>query len=146
MIARRQYHTGMRARPIRRSGNKNLPAEYGWILAGGRDRVHALDGVSPCTIGQGIRALARQTIWSEFAKAIIPVGGVVAFIWVMNSAQGVPIPVLILLAVALFGAFLTNSTVFGRYLYAIGGNAEAARLSGINNKRNVLKVFGLLGP
>jgi len=63
----------------------------------------------------------------------------------MNSAEGVPIPVLILLAVALIGAFLTNSTVFGRYLYAIGGNAEAARLSGINNKRNVLKVFGLLG-
>jgi D-xylose transport system permease protein len=70
---------------------------------------------------------------------------------VMNSYEnlgvyvGVPVPVLILLAVALIGAFLTNSTVFGRYLYAIGGNADAARLSGIDNKRNVLKVYGLLG-
>ena len=35
--------------------------------------------------------------------------------------------------------------MFGRYLYAIGGNAEAARLSGIDNKRNVLKVYALLG-
>ena len=52
---------------------------------------------------------------------------------------------MILLAVALFGAFLTNSTTFGRYLYAIGGNADAARLSGINNKRNILKVYALLG-
>ncbi|HSU26583.1 MAG TPA: hypothetical protein VLI65_11410, partial [Pyrinomonadaceae bacterium] len=58
---------------------------------------------------------------------------------------GVPIPVLILVAVALVGAFLTNSTTFGRYLYAIGGNADAARLSGINNKLNILYVFGLLG-
>jgi D-xylose transport system permease protein len=63
----------------------------------------------------------------------------------MNSYQGVPVPVVILVAVALLGGFLTNSTVFGRYLYAIGGNAEAARLSGINNKRNVLYVYALLG-
>jgi D-xylose transport system permease protein len=53
--------------------------------------------------------------------------------------------VLIFLIVALIGAFITNSTVFGRYLYAIGGNTEAARLSGINDRTNVLKVFGLLG-
>ena len=50
-----------------------------------------------------------------------------------------------MVAVALVGVFLTNSTVFGRYLYAIGGNRDAARLSGINDKRNVLKVFALLG-
>ncbi|MGE3467026.1 MAG: sugar ABC transporter permease [Pyrinomonadaceae bacterium] len=84
-------------------------------------------------------------------KALIPIAGIIAFIWVMNSYEnvgeyvGVPIPVLILVAVALIGAFLTNSTTFGRYLYAIGGNADAARLSGINNKLNILKVYGLLG-
>lgn len=86
-----------------------------------------------------------------FAKAIIPIVGIVAFVWVMNSYEldgefvGIPVPVLILVAIALFGAFLTNSTVFGRYLYAIGGNPDAARLSGINNKINILKVYALLG-
>jgi D-xylose transport system permease protein len=63
----------------------------------------------------------------------------------MNSYLGIPIPVLILLAVALLGVFITNSTTFGRYLYAIGGNPDAARLSGINNKRNIVKVYALLG-
>jgi D-xylose transport system permease protein len=63
----------------------------------------------------------------------------------MNSSDGVPLPVLIFLVVALLGVFVTNSTVFGRYLYAIGGNTEAARLSGINTRLNVLKVFVLLG-
>jgi D-xylose transport system permease protein len=63
----------------------------------------------------------------------------------MNSWQGVPLPVLIFITIALIGAFITNSTVFGRYLYAIGGNTEAARLSGINDRMNVLKVFGVLG-
>lgn len=89
--------------------------------------------------------LGEANYAGELLRSIIPILGIVAFIWVMNAYKGVPVPVLILLAVALFGAFLTNSTTFGRYLYAIGGNADAARLSGIDNKRNVLKVYALLG-
>ena len=89
--------------------------------------------------------LGEANYTGEMLKAIVPVVGVIGFIWVMNSYRGIPVPVMILLAVALFGAFLTNSTTFGRYLYAIGGNADAARLSGIDNKRNVLKVYALLG-
>ncbi|MDQ3179503.1 MAG: sugar ABC transporter permease, partial [Acidobacteriota bacterium] len=89
--------------------------------------------------------LGEANYGSEMLKSIVPIGGIIAFIYVMNSYLGVPIPVLILLAVALLGAFITNSTTFGRYLYAIGGNADAARLSGINNKINILKVFAFLG-
>lgn len=95
--------------------------------------------------------LGEANYKGAFLKAIIPVVGIVAFIWVMNSYEnvgayvGVPVPVLILVAVALIGAFITNSTTFGRYLYAIGGNPDAARLSGINNKANILKVYALLG-
>jgi D-xylose transport system permease protein len=125
-------------------GQKSLPPEYGWILAA---LAIAFLLFMAFRRARSVKdyGFGEARYASEFAKAIIPVIGVIGFIWVMNSAEGVPIPVLILLAVALIGAFLTNSTVFGRYLYAIGGNAEAARLSGINNRRNVLKVFGLLG-
>lgn len=77
--------------------------------------------------------------------SIGPVIGIIAFIFVMNSYAGIPIPVLIFVAIALIGFFITNNTTFGRYVYAIGGNAEAARLSGINNKMVVLKVFAILG-
>ena len=48
-------------------------------------------------------------------------------------------------AVAIIGAFLTRNTTFGRYLYAIGGNPDAARLSGINLRRHILAVFALMG-
>jgi D-xylose transport system permease protein len=70
---------------------------------------------------------------------------VVGFIWMLNSYAGVPIPVIILLAVALVGAFITQNTTFGRYLYAIGGNPDAARLSGINIRRHILAVFIIMG-
>lgn len=125
-------------------GNANLPPAIGWGLA-----VVAIAFVLFMAYRKARSVkdygLGEANYTGELLKAIIPIGGIVAFIGVMNAYNGVPFPVLILLAVALLGAFLTNSTVFGRYLYAIGGNADAARLSGIDNKRNILKVYALLG-
>jgi D-xylose transport system permease protein len=94
---------------------------------------------------QKIYGLGEANLGGEMLQAVLPVGAIIAFIYVMNLAGGVPLPVLIFLVVALLGTFITNSTTFGRYLYAIGGNADAARLSGIDTKFNVLKVFALLG-
>jgi D-xylose transport system permease protein len=79
------------------------------------------------------------------ARVVIPVVLIIAFIYLMNAGGGVPVPVLVLLAVAILGAFLTQNTTFGRYLYAIGGNPDAARLSGINIRRYILAAFGVLG-
>src|ERR1035437_9133110 len=125
-------------------GNANLPESVGWVLAAAAI-VFVLFMAYRNARSVKDYGLGEANYGGELLKAIVPIGGIIAFIWVMNAYQGVPIPVLILLGVALLGAFLTNSTTFGRYLYAIGGNADAARLSGINNKRNILKVFALLG-
>lgn len=60
------------------------------------------------------------------------------------DAQGVPIPVLIWGAVALFMAFLVKRTRFGRYVFAMGGNPDAAALVGIPVKRVTMLLFVLL--
>ncbi len=52
-----------------------------------------------------------------------------------SSIKGMPIVVPVLLAILVAGTFVLNRTVFGRHLYAVGGNAEAARRSGINVRR-----------
>jgi D-xylose transport system permease protein len=82
---------------------------------------------------------------STIMRVVVPSLVIIAFIILMNQAGGLPIPVIFLLAVALAGAFITANTTFGRYLYAIGGNPDAARLSGINLKRYVLAAFCLMG-
>lgn len=125
-------------------GQGNLPKTIGWVLAGVAI-LFVLFMVYRSAASIKEYGLGDANYGAAVLKALLPIGAIVAFIWVMNNYQGVPVPVLILLAVALFGAFLTNSTTFGRYLYAIGGNADAARLSGINNKLNILKVYALLG-
>ena len=85
-------------------------------------------------------------------RILAPALAVVGFIYMMNAYEigpgrnaGIPIPVIIFLAIALAGAFLTQNTTFGRYLYAIGGNPDAARLSGINIRRHLLAVFCIMG-
>ena len=78
-------------------------------------------------------------------RILVPSLLIVLFVTHMNRQGGVPLPVLVLAVVALIGSFVTRSTTFGRYLYAIGSNPEAARLSGINSSRSILGAFTLLG-
>jgi D-xylose transport system permease protein len=90
--------------------------------------------------------------WLDSVIVLIPILLVCGFVAVMNAyqipnkaePQGVPIPVLIWGAVALFIAFLVHRTRFGRYIYAIGGNPDAAELVGIPVKRVTMLLFFLL--
>ncbi len=58
---------------------------------------------------------------------------------------GVAVPVVILVVIALVMMYLTTRRQFGRYVFAIGGNPEAATLAGINTKRTILGTFVLMG-
>jgi D-xylose transport system permease protein len=90
--------------------------------------------------------------WLDAVIVLIPIGIILAFVTVMNAyhipnkpeAQGIPIPVLIWGAVALFVAFLVQRTRFGRYIFAIGGNPDAAALVGIPVKKVTMLLFLLL--
>ena len=81
-------------------------------------------------------AVGRQAI-----TAVIVLGA----IWLLNDYRGVPTPVLILAALLLAGLFMATRTAFGRRIYAIGGNVECARLSGINVKRMKMIIYVLNG-
>jgi ribose/xylose/arabinose/galactoside ABC-type transport system permease subunit len=57
----------------------------------------------------------------------------------------VPIPVVIMAVVALIGSIILTRTYFGRYVFALGGNEEAARLAGVNINRMKIAVFAICG-
>ncbi len=61
------------------------------------------------------------------------------------AAKAIPVPVIVMVLLALLVHFVMTRTVFGRRVFAIGGNSEAAWLSGINIKWNTMLVFGLCG-
>lgn len=60
-----------------------------------------------------------------------------------GRVAGIPMPVIILLIVFVIGYFVLNKTPYGRYVYAIGGNKEATRLSGINTDFYRIVSFAL---
>lgn len=65
--------------------------------------------------------------------------------YIMISYRGIPYAILILIGVAFVWTYIANRTSFGRSIYAVGGNKEAARYSGINIKRNMLIMYGMMG-
>lgn len=58
---------------------------------------------------------------------------------------GIPLPIILIIAVAVGAHILLNNTRFGRYIYALGGNEQAARISGINISRVKIGVYTLAG-
>jgi D-xylose transport system permease protein len=61
------------------------------------------------------------------------------------NVRGVPFLVLLLAVIAILMSYISMNTRFGRYAYAIGGNREAARLSGINIKKSIFRIYLTMG-
>jgi D-xylose transport system permease protein len=78
-------------------------------------------------------------------KLVLIAGLIGVFVFFMNMYRGIPIPVFFMLVFAILYTFIAEKTKIGRSIYAIGGNIQAARYSGIKVKKVVLIVFALNG-
>lgn len=125
-------------------GQKYLDKRMGWIIAAIAVVLLITSKMNSLRKSRDNEA-GQANILLLVGKIIMPAVFILAFVAVMNSYAGIPNAVLILIIVALLGTFLTQQTTFGRYLYAIGGNSDAARLSGINIRQHILLVYCLLG-
>lgn len=81
----------------------------------------------------------------DFSKYALFAVIVLGAIYLLNDYRGIPFPVLVLAILAIFGLFLSRKTSFGRHVYAIGGNIDAAKLSGINVEKTKLIIFAMNG-
>src|SRR5205814_2473619 len=78
-------------------------------------------------------------------KFVVAAQAIFLFVLYTNRYRGLPLPALILAAVAYAVAVLSRETPFGRHLYAIGGNEEAALISGVAIDRTVITAFAIMG-
>ncbi|WP_274627616.1 sugar ABC transporter permease [Arvimicrobium flavum] len=112
-----------------------------------------------------------RPVWAEVFLGTVTCAAILGAVWVANSypwpvnivkryaeangitvpeggmfiAHGIAIPVLIAVAVGIVMTFIATRTRFGRYVFAIGGNPEAATLAGINTRWVTMKIFMLMG-
>ncbi|MEU4379604.1 sugar ABC transporter permease [Micromonospora echinofusca] len=130
--------------------NRNLPPVLGWLLA-----AVAVAGYAAVQLLRHRKRAARGLTTDPIAVVFARIGGLAlvlgAAVFILNlersrnvvisSLKGVPIVVPIIALLLIFWTFVLQRTSYGRHVYAVGGNKEAARRAGINVDRIRISVF-----
>jgi putative multiple sugar transport system permease protein len=148
-------------------GNANIgsfPAEYRGLGNGFVTDVFGEFDIDPLTLGVGALAIialivqqvrtrrGRQKYGQDvepmvwfITKLVLVSAGIGFFVYSLASYKGIPITLIILAVLVLVYGVVMNRTVFGRHIYAIGGNRHAAELSGIKTRRVDFWLFVNMG-
>ena len=89
--------------------------------------------------------LPIDPMWQILLKNVVLIGIVWFFFYKLACYNGIPVVLILMAAIAAVYHFITTKTVAGRQIYAMGGNAKAARLSGINTKKVFFWVYANMG-
>lgn len=140
-----------------------LPADYNWISTGFLPVVK-VGNIDMVSIAVGIivsllivyfeirnvsvskkHGLPVAPTWQLAIKDVIIIGIVMFFFYKLAGFNGIPVLLILLAVVVGIYHFITTQTVAGRQIYAMGGNAKAARLSGINTEKVFFWVYANMG-
>ena len=149
-----------------------LPADYNWIGTGFLPTVKVMEGAA-INDGKGIdliclivavvvsvllvlselksRAAAKKnglptsSVLASIAKNVVLIGVLCFFFYKLSCYNGIPVVLILMVALVAIYHFITTKTVAGRQIYAMGGNAKAARLSGIDTKKVFFWVYTNMG-
>jgi D-xylose transport system permease protein len=103
-------------------------------------------GIIGCVAAIGLAAFANANHWPEgLARRYALERGITEPPGGLQIAVGFPWPILILAGVTVFMTFIATRRRFGRYVFAYGGNPDAAELAGINTRWTIMKIYILMG-
>ena len=148
-----------------------LPADYNWIGTGflpviriGEGTMNAGKGldmiclivavvISVLLVLNEIKSITTAKknnlpvapAWQTIAKNVVIVGVVLFFFYKLACYNGIPVVLILMGLIVAIYHFITTKTVAGRQVYAMGGNAKAARLSGIDAKKVFFWVYANMG-
>ena len=150
-----------------------LPASYNWIGTGFLPTIRIMTDNPDLNKGKGIdliclvvgavicaliilaeiksqhtakkHSLPTIPLWQTVAKDAVILFIVGFFFWKLANYNGIPVVLILMAALVGIYHFITTKTVAGRQVYAMGGNAKAARLSGINTKKVFFWVYANMG-
>jgi D-xylose transport system permease protein len=116
----------------------------GWIMA-----AVASAAIAASALRERRRRLAAGLAVAPVSTLIIrigaPIAAIVVAVSILNADRGVPLSALIVVLLAVFFQHVAQRTTFGRHIYAVGGDAEAARRAGIGVSKIRTSVFALAG-
>ncbi len=122
-------------------GKDFLPADIGMILGFAVILIFIISQWSNWKRKRSLSLPAGNPVWICIVFSAL----IVVFILTMNAYHGIPNPVIIMMLLFVLFQYISTKTIFGRRIYAIGGNKMASRLAGINTKSITLTVFAVNG-
>lgn len=148
-----------------------LPASYNWIGTGflptmriGEGTMNGGKGIDAlCLIVAAVLAvllvlneiksiaaakknnLPVAPIWQTLLKNVVIIGVILFFFYKLSCYNGIPVVLILMALIVAIYHFITTKTVAGRQIYAMGGNAKAARLSGIDTRKVFFWVYTNMG-
>ena len=148
-----------------------LPADYNWIGTGFLPVIRIGEGtmnggkgldliclivavvISVLLVLNEIKSIATAKknnlpvapAWQTIAKNVVIVGVILFFFYKLACYNGIPVVLILMGLIVAIYHFITTKTVAGRQVYAMGGNAKAARLSGIDTKKVFFWVYANMG-
>jgi D-xylose transport system permease protein len=135
---------GIQDKQINDVANYVLPHSWGWAVA-----IIFAVGYAAAAFGSQLSrrraGLPSGNIILTAARVVFYSALAIAAVIVCNHSLGVPLVGLIVLFLVVLGSFVAGRTTFGRHVYAVGGNAEATRRSGVNVSLIRILVFMISG-
>jgi D-xylose transport system permease protein len=116
----------------------------GWIMAGVVSAAYVGGMLGGALSGRRHGIAIRDPLVLALKVIVVPVVAVLT-VHILNKDRGVPFALLLVVGALLVWTFVAKRTTFGRHIYAVGGNAEAARRAGINVARIRILVFAISG-
>jgi D-xylose transport system permease protein len=114
----------------------------GWVLAIAAIAAYAASVM--LARRRRIRAgLEPEALAGSIARVVLVAAAIVVSVAILNADRGVPLALVIVLALMVIFSFITERTRYGRHIFAVGGNAEAARRAGIRINWIRITVFSL---
>lgn len=116
----------------------------GWIIGGVVSAAYVLGTLGAAISGRRHGIAVRDPVLFALKLVIVPAIAIVTVL-ICHADRGVPFALLLVVAMLLIWTYVAKRTTFGRHVYAVGGNAEAARRAGINVARIRILVFMIAG-
>ena len=129
---------------INNSSNYFFSALGGWIIAAIVSGTYVAGMLGGALGGRRHGIAIRNRLVFGLKLLVVPAISIVT-VWIVNKDRGVPFALLLVVGALLVWTFVAKRTTFGRHVYAVGGNAEAARRAGINVPRIKIVVFMIAG-
>jgi D-xylose transport system permease protein len=129
---------------INNTSNYFFSTTAGWIMAGLVSAAYVGGVLGAALSGRRHGIAIRDPVLLALKVVVVPVISALT-VWILNKDRGVPFALLLVVGALLVWTFVAKRTTFGRHVYAVGGNAGAARRAGINVARIRILVFMIAG-